>query len=188
MELLVVTPEGTRADEAELIAEMLRMGVSRIHLRHPGLKAEDLRNIIAAIPLELRERLTMHDFFELTEEFPQLGVNLNRRNPQAPDGVHGLVSRSCHSVEETQLPADYVLLSPIFPSISKEGYSHEFSEQELRSIPPGKVFAMGGITGERIDRLKCYPFSGAAVLGAVWNEDTNRGDVMSNVAAILKRL
>lgn len=188
MQLLVITPEKPRSDEAELIDRMLEMGVSRVHLRHPGAKADDLRNIIRRIPLELRGRLTLHDCFELTEEFPQLGVNLNRRNPEAPAGEHGLVSRSCHLVAETRLPADYALLSPIFPSISKAGYRSEFSPEDLMNLPEGKVIALGGISSERIDELKRYPFVGAAVLGAVWTEEMNPDDVIKNVAKILERL
>ncbi|MBD5363697.1 MAG: thiamine phosphate synthase [Bacteroides sp.] len=188
MQLLVITPEKPRKDEAEIICELLRMGVSRINLRHPGQKADVLRNIIVQIPLELRERLTLHDCFELTEEFPQLGININRRNPLEPSGPHGPVSRSCHSVSETLLPADYCLLSPIFSSISKPGYAHEFTDEELMSIPEGKVFALGGICRERIAELKRYPFSGVAVLGAVWNQDTDRADIINNVAKILEEL
>lgn len=188
MQLLVITPENPRADEAELICEMLHMGVSRVHLRHPGLKVDEMRNIIRSVPLDFRQRLTLHDCFELTDEYPQLGVNLNRRNPERPNGLHGLISRSCHSVKETLLPADYCLLSPIYPSISKIGYSHEFPPEELMSLPKDKVIALGGITRERIEALKRYPFSGVAVLGAVWNNDTNRADVIRNVAEILEEL
>ncbi|MDE6427651.1 MAG: thiamine phosphate synthase, partial [Muribaculaceae bacterium] len=80
------------------------------------------------------------------------------------------------------------LLSPIFSSISKPGYAHEFTDEELMSIPEGKVFALGGICRERIAELKRYPFRGVAVLGAVWNQDTARADNINNVAKILEEL
>lgn len=187
MRIIVITPEEPRADEAEMIVVMLEMGVDRVHLRHPKCSKAVLRNIIGAIPFYLRERITIHDYFELSAEFPTIGLNLNARNPELPEGTTGVVSRSCHTVDETLLPADYALLSPIFPSISKEGYSHEFSETELQSLPEGKVIALGGITPERIDRLKRYPFGGFAVLGSVWNKNTDRATILDNVAAILKK-
>ncbi|MDE6536275.1 MAG: thiamine phosphate synthase [Muribaculaceae bacterium] len=186
--MIVITPEEIRDDEAPLICKILQMGVSRVHLRHPATSIDDLRNIIREIPLEYRGRLTLHDHFELTADFPELGVNINRRNPELPLGRHGLVSRSCHSVEETSLTADYCLLSPIFPSFSKPGYSTEFTDEELMQLPAAKVYALGGIDCERIEAVKRYPFSGVAVLGSVWNKDTNAADVIRNVAKILERL
>lgn len=188
MTAIVITPEEIRPDEAELISAMLQMGISRVHLRHPAARAEELHNIIVNIPLEYRDRLTLHDHFELTPEFHEIGVNLNRRNPEPPECRHGKVSRSCHTIAETFLTADYCLLSPIFPSISKKGYIGEFSDEDLMMLPPNKVFALGGIDSERIKVVMRYPFSGVAVLGAVWTKDTNPGDVIRNVAKILERL
>lgn len=186
MLILVVTPEIPHENEPELIVNMLLCGVDRVHLRHPSLSVVEMRNIIDAIPFELRERLTVHDCFELVEEFPQLGINLNSRNTLVPDKPHGLMSRSCHSISEAMQPADYVLLSPIFPSISKPGYHSHFSEAELKGLPRGKVVALGGMTPERIASLKCYPFIGAAFSGFVWNKETEPAIVMRNVATILE--
>ncbi len=187
MRLIVITPERPHQHEAELIAAMLRRGIDRVHLRHPAASEGELRNIIASVPLELRGRLTLHDHFRLCSEFPQLGVNLNTRNPHAPAGIHGPLSRSCHTVEETRLEADYVLLSPIFPSISKPGYSGEFTDEDLSALPPGKVVALGGVDCERLALLKRYPFVGAAFLGSVWNENSNRATVLENVAKIIEK-
>ncbi len=186
MRLIVITPEFPRKDESELITAMLEMGIDRVHLRHPGCSRSVLYNIISNIALDCRPRITIHDNFDLVADFPELGVNLNARNPVPPSSLHGLISRSCHSVSETLLPADYALLSPIFPSISKEGYRGDFSENELMSIPEGKVYALGGITAERIANLKRYPFIGAAFLGSVWTKDTNPATVKKNVATIVK--
>ena len=185
---MVITPERVHPQEADLVARMLRGGIERVHLRHPSASAGELRNIIRAIPLDLHGLLSIHDHFELCEEFPSLGVNLNRRNPEAPAGSHGPVSRSCHSVAETSGREDYVLLSPIFPSISKPGYSGDFTDGELASVPPGRVIALGGIDRERLPLLKRYPFAGAALSGSVWNENTNPEAVMENVARIIENL
>lgn len=186
MRIIVITPEQPHGDEPMLISEMLRRGVSRVHLRHPSLSHSELGDLIHEIPSGLRSRISLHDCFSLVAEYPEVGVNLNKRNPEAPDIPFGMLSRSCHSLEETRLPADYCLLSPIFPSISKPGYSRTFSSEELLAMPSDKVIAMGGITVERIDYLKRYPFIGAAFLGAVWSKDTNSAEVFENLAKILE--
>ena len=184
----MITPERVHKEESVLITEMLRRGIDRVHLRHPSVSVGEMRNIIASVPLDLRGRLTLHDHFALCREFPQVGVNLNSRNPEPPECDHGLVSRSCHSVEETFAEADYLLLSPIFPSISKPGYSAEFSDEALSALPRDKVIALGGLDSERLPLLKRYPFVGAAFLGSVWNENTNPATVLANVAKIIEKV
>ena len=92
-----------------------------------------------------------------------------------PDGYTGHVSRSCHSLEEVRLwkpSCDYVFLSPIFDSVSKEGYCSAFSPEVLgracsEGVIDGKVIALGGVTPERTGVLRSFGFGGAAMLGCV---------------------
>ncbi len=87
------------------------------------------------------------------------------------------ISRSCHSLEElTQYKpsADYLFLSPIFDSVSKQGYSSQFPVDELIQARDGgvidsKVFALSGILPERIPLLRSLGFGGCAVLGYIWD-------------------
>ena len=90
------------------------------------------------------------------------GIHLNSRNPIAPDNYSGHISASCHTLEEVQedkKTCDYVFLSPIFDSISKEGYSSKFTPEAIREavkadIIDKKVIALGGIDEENILRVR----------------------------------
>lgn len=90
------------------------------------------------------------------------------------------VSRSCHSLEEVARYKEwcsYVTLSPVFNSISKQGYNAAFSQEELvrakdLNIIDEKVVALGGIGPENIAQIKELGFGGAAVLGAIWKSRT----------------
>lgn len=191
MRVIVITPETPNANESALIAAMLQKGVDRVHIRHPKITKEKIAEIIRRVPAEYHCRLTLHDNFELAQEFPGVGVNLNARNPYAPAGVNGTVSKSCHSVAEAKEAADkldYVMLSPIFPSISKPGYSHAFSAEGLASLPSGKVIALGGVTAERFEEVKRYPFVGVALLGAVWTENSEPDTVLANLTKIVNKI
>lgn len=169
MQLIVITPELPAEGEARMLARMLEEGIDHVHVRHPGVSADVIDGILSGIPSSLHTRVHLHDCFELTLRHPGVGIHLNGRHPTVPSGHRGMVSRSCHTVEEAIAGGtDYVTLSPVFPSISKPGYSAAFTDSQLRSIPPGKVFALGGVTLERIEQLKRYPFLGAALLGSVW--------------------
>ena len=86
---------------------------------------------------------------------------------------------SCHSIEEVRTrkdECDYLFLSPIYDSISKEGYGSAFQREVLEKaasegIIDKKVYALGGVSLEHIDELRALGFGGAAVLGALWQSD-----------------
>lgn len=175
--LIVITTPYFFSDEASLIGLLFAEGMPRLHLRKPGCGREELEALLDKISPEYYERIVLHDWFSLAGERGLGGVHLNRRNPELPPFHKGSVSRSCHRLEEVALhkPAcDYLFLSPIFQSISKEGYGNGFSPDELRNaqgIIDDKVIALGGICPRTITRLKEIPFGGVAVLGALWGND-----------------
>ncbi|MDE6644680.1 MAG: thiamine phosphate synthase [Muribaculaceae bacterium] len=171
MELIAITVPYFYANESREIGRLLsEKRFSRLHIRKPGATAEEMRRLLAEIPAELRSRVSLHDCHELAEEFGVGGVHLSRRNTMPPAGWRGLVSRSLHLVEDIrEVNEDYVFLSPIFPSISKPGYKGHFNIEELKDVVNKKVFALGGITEERLPIVERIGFGGAAMLGAVWH-------------------
>lgn len=159
--------------EAQAIASLLGSGEYwRVHLRKPGATAGQMEALLRAIPAQYYPQLSLHDHLDLAVRYTLGGVHLNSRNPEAPAGWSGMVSRSLHSLD--QLPGidcDYAFLSPIYPSISKPGYCGNFDFDALRAAlkSAGKpIFALGGITPERFDEVKSLGFSGVAMLGNVW--------------------
>jgi thiamine-phosphate pyrophosphorylase len=68
---------------------------------------------------------------------------------------------------------NYLFLSPIFDSISKQGYCSNFSIELLREaqaegIIDNKVIALGGVTPRKQPLLESLGFGGYAMMGAVW--------------------
>lgn len=175
-----LTPPLIRDDESEVIASRLDDGsVDYFHLRHPDASPQEMARIIEAIPQRLRRRLTLHDHHFLAPDYGVGGLHLNSRNPelpQLPGGYRPRVSRSCHSIEELALchSLDYATLSPIFDSISKQGYTTAFPPERYRNLAmtlariPVKTVALGGVTPDRLPLLRSLGFAGAAMLGALW--------------------
>lgn len=210
---IAITGQNISENEAENISSLLISGMADlVHLRHPEADIEDVRTLIAKIPENLHPRLTLHDFFELTDEFNIGGIHYNSRNPlPSPGAFHTDIKRldgkaplrqsiSCHSINELldldnfgrsfadryytgqdstiqhsegqypygQFYPYYATLSPIFDSISKQGYKAAFNFDELQSalsklkLP---VIALGGVTPEKIPLLTTLGFKGAAMLG-----------------------
>lgn len=177
MRILVITDVPFTATEPAAIRQLLDEGVERVHLRKPDASEEALRRLIEALPAECYPRLTLQDRLPLAVEYGLGGVHLNRRNAAVPAGFRGLVSRSCHTLDEIAAhPAcDYLFLSPLFDSISKSGYRAAFTDGELRDAAAHgllgeRVVALGGIRPELLPRVRELGFGGAALLGAVWRD------------------
>ena len=149
-----------------------------------------MRRLIEALPPELYPRLTLQDHLELAGKYGIGGVHLNARNSEVPVGFRGLVSRSCHSFDEiaSHLTEDYLFLSPIFDSISKNGYRAGYAPNELREafvrgIINPRIAALGGIRPEHLPALREYGFGGAAFLGYIW-QDATPGELVRRMQEI----
>ena len=177
MKWIVITSPNFLQGEATFISRLFDHGVDLLHLRKPGASMEACRQLLDEIPYEWHNRIVLHSHFELVSTYNLHGVHLNHSCPQAPEGFDKSISCSCHSLEEVELNKpmrNYVFLSPIFDSISKEGYGAAFSPEVLRDaaskqIIDYKVVALGGIEASHINALKEWHFGGAAFLGDIWN-------------------
>lgn len=176
MKRIIITRPDFFDGEANAIEAMLDNGADRVHIRKPGASAEAIEALVRSIRFDLRIRLSLHDHTELAMPLGVGGVHLNSRNPEVPAGFWGIVSRSCHSIEELARPHDgiaYSFLSPVFDSISKKGYTHGFDIAELaeaasRGIIGPDVYALGGVHPGNFRRVNSLGFGGAALLGAAW--------------------
>ena len=177
MKIIAITTPKVTDDDAHIIKLLLDKGVDIVHLRKPESCIDDCRKLLSTLDAEYRASIVIHDYPELYSEFSLRGIHINRNITTLPEGYNGLKTRSCHSLEEIahyKSDFDYLLLSPIFDSISKNGYLSGFSNDELRKassegVIDEKVIALGGVTFEKIDYLKGLGFGGVAMLGALYN-------------------
>lgn len=178
MKLILITKPTFFIEEDKIITALFEEGLDILHIRKPETAAMYLERLLTLIPDKYHKHIVTHEHFYLKEEFNLMGIHLNARNPQEPRAYSGHVSCSCHSLEEVKNKKhfyDYVFMSPIFDSISKEGYDAAYTPEELRlAIKEGiidkKVMALGGINAEKILEIKDYGFGGAVILGDLWNK------------------
>ena len=195
MEWIVITSPGFLQGEADFIDRLFGHGLDRLHLRKPGAEIGECRRLLDGISREWLPQIVVHDNFGLCREYGLGGVHLNGRNPMAPPNHEGSVSRSCHSLEEISRykgECDYLTLSPIFNSISKQGYMAAFEPEQLAAARDSglidcRVMALGGVTLENIPRVKELGFGGVAILGDVWQRMAN-GSVDEYLASLRKAL
>ncbi len=174
MKVIVITPESPFEGEAEQIKRALACGVYRLHLRHPKADESTMRSIIEGLTDDERQKIVLHDYYNLVSEYNLGGAHLNGRHPELASVC---TSRSCHSLEEVAASTQmrYCFLSPIFDSISKVGYASNFtSEILLQAKADGiineNVIALGGITVDKLDLVREYGFGGVAILGSAWKD------------------
>lgn len=187
MKLIVITAEKICAKESHAINRLFEAGLDRLHIRKPEASSKELMALLKDIHPVYRNRIVLHDHFELAFLYDLRGIHLNKRNPVIPAKAEALsISRSCHSFEEviSAQVFDYVFLSPVFDSISKSGYNQAFSEQELLKakadgIINKRVVALGGISAPTIPLAAQYGFGGVAVLGSLWKSFEADQDVLA---------
>jgi thiamine-phosphate pyrophosphorylase len=192
MELIVITPEEMLEDELEIVNDMFANGLHALHIRKPSFTADDYRNYIKAVQIKHHGRIVIHGHFELFREFWLDGIHLNAaaRN----DAVvwvqikqlsirHSSISTSFHSwqeIEENEFEYRYAFISPVFDSISKTGYKGSIdingvmeTKQKLKSLHKycPKIFGLGGVGPRQLKTLHVHGFDGAAMLGAIWNNE-----------------
>jgi thiamine-phosphate pyrophosphorylase len=178
--LIVFTVPDFFPDEEKIISELFANDLEILHLRKPNFSVDDLRTVIEKIPHEFHSRIVIHNHFELLEEFDLKGIHLTEKqknNFQTLSQKHKIISTSCHSIDEIKQQKsryEYVFLSPIFDSISKQNYNSKFSTVELlaaksQKIIDKKVIALGGIDLNNIKTVLDFGFGGVGILGTLWN-------------------
>lgn len=181
MKKIAITMSEFYPGEAEAIVRALSDdadygGFARVHIRKPGADPEQIAGLISQIPTRLRSRITIHDGFSAPGAG---GVHLNSRNPQAPQGWSGLISRSLHTLAELEgvgQEVDYAFISPIYESLSKPGYTPAFTLARVAEAicrlrkhnRHTEIYGLGGVTDSNICKLASYGLDGGAMLTAAW--------------------
>lgn len=166
--------------ETDAIISLFANGLQLLHLRKPDSSPEMLEAIVRSIPEEYYDRIVLHDHHSIAGKYSLGGVHLNGRNPLPPQGYACRLSCSCHSLEELSVKKgfslpyfSYFFLSPVFDSISKQGYASAFTLETIAAarkdgIVDSRVFALGGISLANLPLVKSMGFGGAALLGDIW--------------------
>ncbi len=125
------------------------------HLRKPSWSTKETEKLLNELNDEVKSKTVLHQNFK----------------------------GSCHSFKEVENfnknvtlsgVEEYCFLSPIYNSISKEGYTAKFDKKELKQFLKKdrkiKVIALGGIMEENYSEVLELGFDGGAFLGSVWNK------------------
>ena len=199
--LLLVTdrallPEGGLPDA---LAQALAVGLPAIQLRERDLPTRDvlvLARTVQGLTRPRRVPVLINDRVDLALALDLDGVHLRASSlPVAVArcllGPHRWIGVSTHSIEEVRRAhadgADYVVMGPVFETPSKRAFGAPLSLSRLteacRAVPI-PVFAIGGITRERIAIVRDAGAWGVAMIGGI----LGRPDVGAATAEMLAAL
>lgn len=176
MQIIALSAPVSISGEYDTMCWLFEKGLDRFHIRKPDASNSEVEGFINSIPKEFRANSSIHSYHQqLCESYTSYGIHHTSKSIFNPD-FEGAQSKSFHSIEEIKSATqvyDYGFLSPIFPSITKEGYVGNFDEKKLialnesSSIP---LYALGGVSPETVKKAKALGFAGIVLFGTIWKE------------------
>lgn len=188
MEVIVLTQSEYMDYEPKVVTRLFKEGLKTLHLRKPDYSTEQMKNFILEIPKEYRKRIVIHSHHELALRYKLKGIHLteaHRKNKfklklklfyyrLRKSNIH--ISTTYHSLKalaHSRTKYSYIILSPVFESISKKDYKPSFTMAHVKETlekTRQKVVAVGGVDEDKINLLTEVGFYGVGLLGAIWNE------------------
>ena len=180
--LIVLTSEKELTNEAMLLNQLFDNGLEVLHLRKPSFDIDDYRKLLSKIDVKHLSKIMTHHYHELCAEFLLKGVHLQEQpRIDLADKLEAYtafyqsegfsVSSSFHEPEvlaDCEIDFDYHFLSPVFSSISKQGYEGKgFDVNHIDKT----IVGMGGVNTETIPKVLDLGYKGVGVLGGVWNTE-----------------
>lgn len=185
MKLIIISNPEPIANEVNIVNTLFDEGLEYFHLRKPNFNFNEMEEYIQCISLKHLNKIVLHSHHSLAEKYKLKGKH---KTSIAIDttGDTKYISTSFHSLEKIENCKenyDYVFLSPVFDSISKQGYKSNLNLKEVKQFLQSKkalllgkdlggaCIALGGINEHNIQTALEMGFAGVAVLGAIWNSD-----------------
>ncbi|MFD2164444.1 thiamine phosphate synthase [Paradesertivirga mongoliensis] len=178
--LIVITDPDCFAGEANLLNQLFKAGLKRLHLRKPGHGCDEIRQLAAQISPKFRKYISVHYHPDLVTELNLGGKHYSYHdilNADLGDPEY-IVSCSLHTWEELKelqgRKIDYCFMSPVYDSVSKRGY---MANRALSTVPDFAkgfpAYALGGINLSNSTETLERGFYGIAVLGYLWEDKEN---------------
>lgn len=181
--IVLISNDTPRRDEISYASWLLEDGLDRFHLRRPNASPFDRLKETVRIPAECLPKISVHSDLSWgpvpIEGLPKLPVGFHKTAADSWDLLEGaqIKSASFHTIEEyleCPVALDYAFLSPVFASISKEGYAPTANfQQDLKKLATIKkhcpILALGGIDFDRVSEIHDLGFDGLVLKGAFWN-------------------
>lgn len=181
--IVLIAPETDTPNEIEILNRLFQEGLEYYHFRKPDKNYQEHCEYLNQIDPQYHNRIIVHYFHELVNEYNLKGIHFQEQQRRdcldTPtdyfvklNNMFGkTISSSFHEPEELEnctFEFDYHLLSPVFSSISKQGYNGRgFDVNHIDKT----IIGMGGVTTNNLAEFNKLGFKGVGVLGGIWNSE-----------------
>jgi thiamine-phosphate pyrophosphorylase len=180
----------------KIVEAALAAGFAGILLREkdlPGGPLLKLAEALSPICRSFDRPLIVNDRLDVALALADVGAHVGARGMRVVDarrllGSDRFLGYSAHEVDEAldafREGADYVTLSPIFPSASKPELTPRgltLLEEAREAHPAGRVIGLGGIDASNIGFVRQAGAFGAAVMGALMRAENPKAAALEMV-------
>lgn len=179
--MIVITNPFSIENEFQIIQQLFEEGLASLHIRKPTYSEMEMKNFLLNIDAIFHSKLVLHNYHKLTEEFEINRIHFSEKERANPAKFQKLCryvfSTATHSMEtfnDLKNEFEYAFLSPVFESISKEGYGKNSNILDTitnRTNFHTELVALGGINENNIKRALDSGFDSVALLGTIWLQD-----------------
>jgi thiamine-phosphate pyrophosphorylase len=176
--VIVISNPQFISNEIAIINSLFNDGLEVLHLRKPEADVLEMSKFISQIDNRFHSQIMIHSHYELLNSFNLRGIHFTEKTKCRQDEFANVTckkSRTVHELADLNLVKsfiDYVFLSPLFPSVSKVGYSKQWNFEEMKRDLYRKrnfeIVALGGITLDNMKQIRELGFNDFALLGSIW--------------------
>lgn len=199
MELIVITAPTEIPDEALMIERLFTSGLTCLHIRKPKWSSKQIEALLHSIDPQYFNKIVLHGHYHLAIKYKLKGIHLHRRHRSSkwrnrvkrffiklkhPKLLMTTTFNSLESLRDNRQAFDYVFLSSVFNSHAYYHKDEEAGVNMLRSIVSKSicpVYALGGVTQDKLPTVVAAGFKGAGFSSAIWAIATKNPDAISGI-------
>lgn len=186
VDIIVITSPKEHPAEVGQIHDLFSLGLESLHIRKPKWSQSKVEALLKDIDARYHKHIVLHGHYNLAVKYKLKGVHLHRRHRSAkwknrlkrvllklrhPNMIFTTTFNSLESLRDNRQSFNYVFLSSVF---NRHTYYHKDEEagiNMLRSIVSKSscpVYALGGVSTEKLPTVEAAGFKGAGLSSAVW--------------------
>ena len=177
MKLVIMTKPTFFVEEDKILTTLFEQGMDRLHLYKPKSSPMYSERLLSLLSEDNYKKITVHDHFYLKDEYGLGAIHIDNPEENLPEGYKGKFSRTFTEISqlaEFQRKSAYVFLKGSFDSqseaTSKAAYTmYELEAASEKGLIDRHVYALGGISLERIKIAKDLGFGGVVICEDLWN-------------------
>lgn len=189
MNVIVLTSSENNSAETARLIELFENGLETLHVRKPKQSTAEIEELITAIPKRFRGRIVLHGHYRLALKHKLKGVHLIRRHRsnslknrwrrfwlklRHPGMIITATFHNIQSLTDNTVAYDYVFLGQLFTSNSMFNSGDVAGTALLKKVIDKSrtpVYALGGITNDKLERIQAAGFHGVGLSSAVLKTD-----------------